>query len=255
MTEQAIVFTGDSVRGILEDRKTTTRRLRGLAKINERPGAWRYDGLNVNGDHLFFDVDGALCGVDPQDCSVIVRCPYGKPGHLLWVRETWCPASSDDGPVVCYKANLGRRYLVDESYPVEYERFPAGKGAWSVWASDLEAGIEGSWRSPIHMPRWSSRITLKITEMCVQRLQEITMLQAMSEGIQIPCTEDGVPCLCVSERLDVHPLWANPQKATLADYFTGYFALAWDHINGKRAPWASNPWVWVIGFQRISRCP
>ena len=89
---------------------------------------------------------------------------------------------------------------------------------------------EWSWRSPIQMPRWASRITLEITEVRVQRLQEISEEDARAEGIR--SAANGATVL----------LGSTPIEA---------FAALWDSVNAKRAPWASNPWAWAISFARL----
>ena len=82
--------------------------------------------------------------------------------------------------------------------------------------SHPEDGSEALWRPSIHMPRWASRITLKIVSVRVERVQEISRADEIAEG-----TPDGM-----------------------------FFDCLWDSINAKRAPWSSNPWVWVIEFRK-----
>jgi len=121
------------------------------------------------------------------------RCPYGVPGDRLWVRETFAefPLPGD----FVYRADHD-------------ERFPA----------------ELTWRPSIHMPRRASRLTLAVTGVRVERLQEISEHDARAEGIQ-PLQMD-----CGS---------ALPR-----------FEGLWESINGKRprCSWSDNPWVWVIDF-------
>lgn len=205
--ERPILFSGEMVKAILAGRKTQTRRV-------VKQQAW-------------VGQDNGVYTLDKKEGVVPLSEVYGKTGDLLWVRETWCPANSENGPVVCYRADYHRRYLSDESYPVDYERFPAGRNAWSCWASDLESGIEGAWRPSIFMPRWASRITLRITEIRVERLQEITEEDAKAEGV------------------------AGWHDTPVGTVYRPEFQMLWDRINGKRAPWASNPWVWVVGFDVI----
>ena len=96
-------------------------------------------------------------------------------------------------------------------------------------ASDLCAA---EWKPSIFMPRWASRTTLEITGIRVERLQEITHEDAIAEGAEF------MPAAKLrKERLTV------PQIV---------FAGLWDSINGKKYPWASNPWVWCIEFKRLS---
>lgn len=83
-----------------------------------------------------------------------------------------------------------------------------------------------AWRPSIHMPRWASRITLEVLSVRVERLQEITEADAKAEGI-VASSVGGE----LNHRGRFHDLW--------------------DSINGKRHPWSSNPWVWVVSFHRI----
>jgi hypothetical protein len=121
-----------------------------------------------------------------------IKCPYGISGDRLWVRETFgiCNTVS---PAVCYLAD-------NKQLPSPfYKRKPS-----------------------IFMPRWVSRILLEITNVRVERLQEISNKDAVKEG----CDN----WLCSKEE-EFHALW--------------------DSINGKKYPWAANPWVWVIEFKRL----
>jgi len=206
----SLLFLGEMVKAILGGAKTQTRRV-----IKPQSGNMWEKRID---DSVWADI------LEESGDWKRVPCPYGKVGDLLWVRETWCPANSENGPVVCYRADLHRRYLVDESYPVDYDRFPAGRNAWLCWANDLESGTEGEWRPSIFMPRWASRIMLRVVDIRVERLQEITEEDAKAEGVA------G---------------WHDTTDGTI---YRPEFQLLWDRINGKRAPWASNPWVWVIGF-------
>jgi hypothetical protein len=128
----------------------------------------------------------------------------------------------DEPGVVAYRADLSARF----QHPGRY----AEPGA--VPAYDLESWNFGSlrWRPSIHMPRWASRITLEVAGVRVERLQEITPDDAIAEGVFGEGrynTQPGMP------------------------YPVATFAALWDSINDKRAPWASNPWVWVVEFRRI----
>ena len=87
-----------------------------------------------------------------------------------------------------------------------------------------DGGEAPRWRPSIHMPRWASRITLEVTEVRVQRLHDISEEDALAEG----CTSDPF--------------------ATAREHFR----VLWDHINGAKAPWSSNPWLWCIGFRRVT---
>jgi len=118
-----------------------------------------------------------------------VACPYGKPGNRLWVRETW----AQHGLRAVYRADGDER--------------PTGAGAW---------------RPSIHMPRKLSRITLEVTGVRVERLQDISTSDCWAEGI--PSSPDVDP---LHEYRDL-----------------------WESINGTGS-WDANPWVWVVEFKRL----
>lgn len=229
MTEKPILFSAPMVRAILAGQKAQTRRavkgnpvemVRLMRKIKALDG---YD--EPTGEFGF-------CETHSRVINKHVKCPYGQPGDRLWVRETWCPANSDDGPVVLYKADTGRRYLVDESYPVDYDKFPAGKGAWTAWAGDVESGSDKAYRPSIFMPRWASRITLKVTNVRVQRLQDISEEDAKAEGV-----------------VEAPGGWWSAAEGQSGTTARAAFGILWDSINGT---WDANPWVYAITFSVAS---
>lgn len=148
-----------------------------------------------------------------------LKCQYGKPGDRLWVRETWAPCIG--GP--CEPSN-----------PVLYR------------ADQFEHYDELRWRPSIFMPRWASRITLEITGVRVERLQDLSESDALAEGIYA-AKSGRLGGTKEVETWDGRNFFYHPDThAARFDY-----SSLWDSINGKKHPWASNPWVWVIEFTRI----
>ena len=191
MKERPITFTAPEVRAILEGRKTQTRRV-----VNPQPlkGVCACPYCASGFAHL--DTTAMPDGKHGCSCQEI-RKTYGTEGDRLWVRETHAQALIADG-----KASiLG---------------FRATAGA--MWK-------ETKWRPSIHMPRWASRVTLEITNVRVERLQDISETDAISEG-----TEGG----------GAHP-----------DFWVGAFAEAWDANHKSSHAWETNPWVWGITFKRV----
>ena len=198
--EKPIVFSGEMVRAILGGRKTQTRRV-----IKPQPdpmgasvhqngsdvdlGWWHWKN-EVYGE----DVGGPLL----EQCS-----PYGKPGDLLWVKETHAryatgaacqPHYYADGPLPSHDIGLMKKYP---------SRF---------------------------MPRWASRITLRITDLRVERVQGITEDDAIAEG-------------ATAKIVRTHKHLSRQYTAVHS------FASLWNRVYAERGyGWGSNPWVWVVEF-------
>ncbi len=214
MTDRPIIFTGESVRGILAGRKTQTRR---VAK------------LLLPGDKNYINAADS----EEWRAERVKKCPYGVPGDRLWVRETWATGKSLD--------KLSALEIGLKCKGAGYTRVGAPlwypDGTHRPWGDhDLQDfdGI-GKNRNALFMPRWASRITLEITDIRVQRVQEITAVDCIAEGIPTRHMEiDGMPNL-----------------ASAIMYISDFEAL-WDSINAKRGfSWESNPWVWAVSFRRL----
>lgn len=212
MREKPILFSGPMVRAILDGRKTQTRRV-----VKPQPVEMvRFLGADNEPTWEF--------GWCPHERVITkhVRCPYGLPGDRLWVRETFSH---------CY--NGAEAYQVIYASDGSRRDFSYGTGATEEQLDWLERGMGQhgeSGRPGIHLPRWASRITLEVTLVRVERLQEINARDAVAEGI--PLCEHGF-----------HYCTRGCQIPTQQ------FQRLWDSINAKRAPWSSNPWVWVIEFR------
>lgn len=220
--KRPVIFDGESVRAILARRKVMTRRL-------VRFPNW-------------FDAEEIVTGTEEEpnphattaeDIELYITCPYGSPGNdwkeasLLWVRETW--ARIDPHPAI----GEGPDYLP----LIDTRGDPVLHAYWKrriVFKADDPDRKVPRWRSPIYMPRWASRITLKIMGIRAERLQEITEDDAKAEGVK--------------SRMICDP--ANPDTVFYSHRCP--FADLWDQTNGGRASWSSNPWVWVIAFQMIA---
>ncbi|EPD35865.1 MULTISPECIES: hypothetical protein [Delftia] len=137
-------------------------------------------------------------------------CPYGVPGDRLWVRESWAPNSGSAG---------GFLYRADHGSASSYHRIDLKTGVWTHAAS--------RWRPSIHMPRSASRITLEITGVRVERLQDISDPDALAEG----CSHNDM----------LH-----------GDRLASVYARLWEKINGPGS-WAKNPYVWVVEFKRVQQ--
>jgi hypothetical protein len=212
MKERPILFSGPMVRAILDGSKTQTRR---VVKDAQLAGIGRCHWSKTGWAHL--RLSGG-CSCQP------VRCPYGTPGDRLWVRETW-QHNIGNGPPIIYRADHGAAQSVYEA--------DLATGAWKVAVS--------GWRPSIHMPRAASRILLEITDVRVQRLQEISDEDARAEGIEY--SDDYAVREHAHVGLDEGDLIPNAPPMPS-------FRSLWERIHGPGS-WHANPWVWAITFWRI----
>lgn len=229
MVERPILFSGPMVRAIRESRKTVTRRI-----LGHRIGVYtKDDAPNVAESLVRRGSDGS-----PEDGEV--RCRYGVPGDRLYVKETHrvriahsCVDTCDCGDVyVEYAADGERRHIS------EYDSIvPEG------WTMPKRAHRD-SWTPSIYMPRWASRILLEVVSVRVERLHTITEKDACAEG----CKSDAEGLRALSHLRGVDAPRAVPSRLRST---RDAFRELWDDINGKRAPWASNPWVWRVEFRKI----
>ena len=156
--------------------------------------------------------------------------PYGKVGDRLWVRETFASFQGSSVPVTPSAAT----YVVLRDGTQVYRSDSAIIPPAKEYADGAFDGIK--WRPSIHMPRWACRLVLEVTTVRVERLQAITEDDARDEGVDVTA-----------------PTWTPEHQIGWADgSCRDAFRWLWDSINGERAPWSSNPWVWVVSF-RITR--
>ena len=176
IVEHPILFSAPMVRAILEGRKTQTRR---VVKLPNGDWHLRSSSIDENGAVTFGDV--AATAFDQVLDRVAARYPYGVPGDRLWVKETFSEYSavrhSDRLKDIVYRADIPEQEppfkMVDGQKVLTSERID-----WIVGQRVKR------WKPSIFMPRWASRITLEIEDVRVQRLQEISEEDAISEGIE-----------------------------------------------------------------------
>ena len=226
MKERPILFSGPMVRALLSGSKTQTRRV-----VKPQPTEF------VGGPGVTLR-DGSPAPLVPLDDSVEpygreIVCPYGQPGDRLWVRETFfafgrwetrfsTTKGRDEWHFVDMTMEAGHQY----AYPANGHRIASYRRT---------AGVTPTWwkRPAIFMPRWASRITLEVTSVRVERLQDISEADALAEGV----TDDGSL---------VTDLAGNDRGGAFAA-----FATLWEVINGADS-WDDNPWVWVVEFRRLT---
>ncbi len=208
MNEKPILFSSEMVRAILEGRKTQTRRVIKPRGVSDDVAQWLHTLAK---------------GVD-------MKCPYGKPGDQLWVRETWD---------FRYWGEPGNPFRVMVSYGADgFQKLCESPHDWNPT-------LYGSprLRPSIHMPRWASRIQLEIASIRAERVQEITRSDAKAEGVSNVWSWD-------EKRNAEHP--EHFRRALLNPYIANYSVL-WDQINaGRGFGWDVNPWVWVVEFKTLA---
>src|SRR3990167_4436212 len=222
MKERPILFNGAMVRALLAGTKTQTRRVVKMKphhQIEERddgtPWPWMHDG--------------------ERNADSWLACPYGQPGDRLWVRETFVQGWDHD-PVT----DRIKRFDSDgKQIPIKtWYRADETDIGWCD-ADGWEANTP--WKHSIHMPREASRITLEVTGVRVERLQDISEADALAEG----CTQNH----------NGH-FWGGPHQTSgmkqMATALQAYQDL-WESINGPGS-WDANPWVWVVEFRSTRPC-
>lgn len=223
--QSPILFSGAMVNAILQGQKTQTRRV-----VKPQPdfvtnagecGVKHSVTRHIGGDFVEEWADP----VTGNPYVRLVSCPYGGVGDRLWVRESFC-LTVDDASF----------WEADKSVEAAFKRHGvqwAEDQEWIIYrGSNPHPDLDGDapeWKPSIHMPRWACRIELEITEVRVQRLQDIPYDDAVAEG----CDR--------SESTGWHTAITQ-------------FSDLWDSINGKRGfGWDTNPWVWALTFRRVEK--
>ncbi|WP_413791810.1 MULTISPECIES: hypothetical protein [unclassified Pseudomonas] len=225
--ERPILFSAPMVRAILDGRKTVTRRaVKGFQIPTEDKAIpvgdrQRWSAIGQRDPRYGFCVFGSTEAECAKELEEYAPCPYGRRGDRLWVREAW---------VVDAQVNAIAPRDLSQGEPILY---PANGAVRQTGCSMI---TPGKTRPSIHMPRWVSRILLEITDVRVERLQDISGDQAQAEGV------DAAMC---QQYLETAPSRFECKEAVIHG-----FAGLWQSINGEES-WRSNPWVWVVEFKRV----
>ncbi|EMT6385338.1 hypothetical protein WMR60_003936 [Providencia rettgeri] len=224
MKERGIIFNTEMVRAILDGRKTQTRRAltsKNYLKITKASGCGEFHPENL-GDK---DTQEFYCQ----------HSPFGQIGDRLWVRETYSLLGNEDACPIDWNDNIvNDKTEAARIYRASCVQKSGDYGLWSIpdeadWKPHTEEmKFEGSWTPSIHMPRWASRITLEITDVRVERLQEASDDDFKAEGypLERELTGGSTDAFC-------------------------WFRHLWDSVSKPDCNYESNPWVWVIEFKRV----
>jgi len=206
MNTKPILFQGAMVRALLDGSKTQTRR---IMKPQPIPDAKFSGGYCIPPTKR---TEGATLSVEAP--YVGLACPYGQTGDRLWVREAWTTHKFMDAIPPRDLQTISIAYVADGKIKT------------------------GKYRQGFHMPRRYSRITLEITGVRVERLQDISEADAKAEGLR-RYREKGI----------APDLYGNGITDGFIFPIDAYSAL-WEQINGLGS-WDANPWVWVVEFKRV----
>ena len=261
MSEYQIIFSTEMVSAILDGRKTQTRRVIKPQPVDE---FGKICECKVLGPEFYSPVvvdrhgeeqpGKEIYGVYDEYGEWGVKSPYGSPGDLLYVRETWRPA---DRLIDGFERMKGGEYWI---------QYKAGGAVYNVdWDTDkvdqdydadspekLKGTFSidpkfGRWLPSIHLPKNYSRLWLRVLDVRVERVRDITPKDASAEGCSGLAGMVGInTAMLVTNTNSIE----EAQDVALIDDF----AYLWDSINAKRGyGWKVNPWVWVIEFEKVQR--
>lgn len=214
MKVMPMIFNTKMVQALLDGRKTVTRR---PIKLHHKRGMKdpvirAKGGESFTSIHLVTDTQW----VPPNSC------PFGNVGDLIYVRETFEVQPPEPSFWILYKAG-GDGPVIQDDEEVDSKTLASIK----KWADHLPCG----WCPSIHMPRWASRLTLKITNVRVERVKDISEQQAIREGVK----------RVSQDRIDKLDFFDQPKRK---------FRWLWNKLYKN---WDENPFVWVIEFDVIHK--
>ncbi len=236
--EIPLLFQTEMVQSILADRKTQTRRTRGLESKNEHPDVWNRDGNPMKEKCRFWDSSkednpnpiAIEFGFKHKEGGLTYqKSIFGKPGDLLWVRETHSIFKQTGGTIQREKT----KYKADRQW-------------------DNNSLIK--WKPSIHMPKAACRLWLMVEEIRVERVQDISEADAVAEGIESQFIhlfqELRYRCYSSKNKTPYQGFpqhWASNWREPISS-----FQSLWISINGQ-ASWDANLWVWVVKFRVLSK--
>ena len=237
-----ILFSTPMVQAERANRKTKTRRTKGLEKINQNPDDWQFEWADfslklpwrftqkstVNNDSL----------KENSFNQEAIKCPYGQIGDILWVKEKFREyLYVDENDCICFDKKI-IEYAADNP-PLIPQMDRDGSAMYNKDGSEKFI----PWKPSLFMPKSACRTFLQIKSIKVERLQDISEEDAKEEGVLFGRTCSGVKETLFKDYSDNSFTLKSAKKS---------FQSLWKSINGQES-WNANPWVWVIEFQRIEK--
>lgn len=264
-----IIFNTPAVRAILDGDKTIFRRV-----IMPQPSP--YDSfvslsndmaitkVDKDGEEYPESVSGLWATFESSGIPEfpVYKCPW-EVGYILWVREAWNYGYEEsyvayDSDGFAYddwrfqEENPGKKstQIIDKDRNIS---IPVTWGNWWYKANkfdDTRMGeLRACWKSPVSMPKGACRLFLRVTDIRVERLQDITDTDAQKEGVSYELASE-----CGYEKW--YPSYYDPDSGGYPDWKEA-FGMTWDETNKHRKngayAWDKNPWVWVISFERTEK--
>lgn len=238
MAIKPILFNTEMVRAILDGRKTCTRRICKDANECTVPDVDFY-----NADKRTYAVHNFADNKHTEQLSIAERtCPI-CPGDILYVRETWerfeCWNCEGDERGKCTKEP--KKSVLDKTC-----------GCYMYRATDEISG-DAKWHPSIHMPKEAARIWLKVTDVRVERLQEMKPVDVIKEGAYPDCWD----CLNTYGESGSQCCYGTEEQCSQCDEVMMEWEKLWNftikNSNLDRCGWDANPWVWVIEFERCEK--
>lgn len=259
MKERPVLFSAPMVNAILAGAKTQTRRI-----MKVQPPTIKHTLLNIiksvyglknwQGARFWSIPDGVQTDGQIFSDSEAFKCPYGEVGDRLWVREAWAAMSRYDGVAprkICCGAEQAVWYRATDHKECDHY---------------LTGQYRGKWRPSIFMPRWASRITLQIDKIRVERINDISEVDAIAEGVE---SYDKTPNMSgyrnylwhgavgrdiTQKQSDAWDWQYSNYDATSDRPARDSFSSLWEMINADRGyGWDKNPWVWVYDFSVVQQ--
>ncbi|MAR57225.1 MAG: hypothetical protein CMM93_08590 [Rickettsiales bacterium] len=230
-----ILFNSPNVRAILANRKTQTRRVKGLKKINQDPERYMIWGVKDNGYSSVDDLD------DLSESEI--KAPYGLPGDVLWVREAFHLDKNNEPFYRKQETHHTVTYRADHFHrDIRLPKTPNNEDLCEEGWFDPEYPEKPIWKPSIHMPKTACRIFLKVNSVRIERLTEISEGDSSKEGIKMRV---GItkPQESFYQKPNCPNRYATAKQA---------FKSLWISIH-KKDSWEHNPWVWVYNFERIEK--